>query len=145
MTSLHCLFNTFILIMSIHTNVFVSIHAEITNYSYKNGLCGIRKNEQSILVRMDRYFRVSGYLHLRVIETRAPRDTDRSPEYNELLLSARLPPPPLTYFCKPGSAPKADMAKTSYCKFKTISTNFINIYKQICRKGWLCVPIHIHA
>ena len=44
----------------------VSTHAEITIHSYKNGLSEICKNGQSILVRMDRYFRVSG--DLRVIE-----------------------------------------------------------------------------
>ena len=45
---------------------FVSTHAEIIVHSYKNGLSNIFKNGQSILVRIDSYFRVTG--DLRVIE-----------------------------------------------------------------------------
>ena len=42
--------------------LFVSTHTEIIVLSYKNGLSEICKNGQSILLRMDSYFRASGYL-----------------------------------------------------------------------------------
>ena len=47
---------------------FVCLHSREKKMiqSYKNGLSEICKNGQSILVRMDSYFRVSG--DLRVIE-----------------------------------------------------------------------------
>ena len=56
--------------------------------------------------------------------------------------------PPVTYFASPWIRPWANMAKTSLCMCRAMSTSslpsFVNIHP-FCSKGWLCVPIHMHA
>ena len=131
------------------------------------------------------------------LKTRAPRGTDRSPEYNEHFcykLDSRVknlttewyqkqqhfithasrsllwirfvavafrseeevfwrkdptPPPPVTYFASPWICPWANMAKTSLCMCPGhehfIPTKFRKHPLSGSGKGWLCVPIHIHA